>query len=398
MDFDTSLPRALNTVADANRTVILLTAFTTQYISPGSLEQVNMKGDVLIFLRSALHSLHSFGRRNLLVLTNSPGICKEVSVTCGYQSPILPHEAWTSELQLDSSHFYLQFLQRWLLISKALQDGYTMLSLDTDVLWPRDPLALIGELHVDAAFASDTQASASIPPLPTTARSLPLNSGVMLARPSAHSLFHTVAHRVRTRLQAPPNNSLASSHHRQKRLNAVWPQRVLNEVVDERRPASEWVREDPVGVAVTSVGRLRVGVLPHTILGRVCGRRLGRNESLDYWGQATKPVADGGAGSTPCSLAPHGYHAQMVHARTRTAIWALLHPAMRPQMAATLWSDSLAADAGGASAYGAVAISSATTKRTCICRTSDRTACLELTSFDSYLVRLKRCAFFDPSA
>ena len=50
----------------------------------------------------------------------------------------------------------------------------------------------------------------------------------------------------------------------------------------------------------------------------------------------------------------------------------------------------------GAQGYAAVAIASALTPYTCICKEGGK--CRALSGFDSYLVRLKRCRSFDPGA
>ena len=100
IDLSASLPATLAEVADENRSVILFSAFATSYSSPenATYEQVNMGDTLLTFLQTSIHSMRSFGRRNVLVLTNGPGdVCEHVDSACGFQTPIVPHIEWASQ-------------------------------------------------------------------------------------------------------------------------------------------------------------------------------------------------------------------------------------------------------------------------------------------------------------
>ena len=325
----------------------------------------------------------------------------------------MPHPGWRAH-GVSSSHFYVSFLQRWRLIATALTHGYVMLSLDTDILWTADPLARALALPADAVFAVD-----EVPPQPRPgAQRIPLNSGVMLGRPRAHRLFAEVARRVHACMVVPPNHSLVSKHPRSAAseltvMKSVWPQGVLNEVVAEWR-RSEWLASQDIDNGTATITMIsaaskhadspsgerlsiRVGVLSHRTVSRLCGRRINERDVETMWGQALIVV---NSTSPQCSLSveQRGFHAQMAHPHTRRALWAVLHPTIRSGDRAALLSAALNAGNGSTarSRFPAVAFSSTLAGATCICRPG--IPCRWLRGVDSYKTALKRCKYWDLGA
>uniref|UniRef100_A0A7S3ANP3 Nucleotide-diphospho-sugar transferase domain-containing protein n=1 Tax=Haptolina ericina TaxID=156174 RepID=A0A7S3ANP3_9EUKA len=401
MNLSSSLSTALRRAAGhRNDTVIL---FTAVYPSARPQVQVSMGEDTLLFLQAAIRNLQSLGHYNQLVLTeqtHAPQLCAEVVPTCGFQTPIIPHVGW-QRFDVNAHHYFVLFLQRWRLIKRATARGYQILSLDTDIFWTGDPYIHVAQLPVAAAFAADMQ-----PPLHNGTTRIPLNSGVMLARPGAQSLFAEVTRRVHARLLSAPNRTAARDTADTGMLMSVlmqqWvmPQWVLNEVVRERQTSSWVLAPRPIGydsgsfrgriadsTAIATVGTARVAVLSHNIIGRLCGRRLGHKDTTGMWRRASLPN---------CTLASSqlGFHAQMVHPKTREALWGLLHPVVREQAAARrLLSSAMNSSASG---FESVAFSSTRTAYSCIC--AEDGDCRVLDGRDSFRVSLKRCRTFDPGA
>lgn len=400
MNLSSSLNMALRRAADhRNGTVIL---FTAVYPSARPQVQVSMGDDTLLFLHAAIRNLQNLGHHNQLVLTeqqHAARLCAEVVPTCGYQTTITPHVGW-HRFDVNAHHYFVLFLQRWRLIKRATARSYQILSLDTDIFWTGDPFLHIALLPVAAAFAADMQ-----PPMRNNSTQIPLNSGVMLARPEAHSLFAEVAYRVKSRLLLAPNRTAArdtvetGKHMSVSMQQWVMPQWVLNEVVREWQ-ASSWVVAPHVsggasaspwgrisGSLITTVASAQVAVLSHDIVGRLCGRRLGHKDTVGMWRRASR-------GNCTLASSQLGFHAQMVHPKTREALWGLLHPTLRGQaVARRLLSTAMNSTDNSLSS---VAFSSTRTGYSCICVEDGE--CRVLDGRDSFRVSVKRCRTFDPGA
>ncbi|EOD37080.1 hypothetical protein EMIHUDRAFT_122462, partial [Emiliania huxleyi CCMP1516] len=112
------------------------------------LQAVSMGNDVQMYVRLAVKNLRRFGHRPM-VLTEAKAAARlcggiaivETQTICGFQDAIAPHERWRA-VGVTSRHYYVLFLQRWRLIARTLRLGYSMLSLDTDIYWSADPLAV----------------------------------------------------------------------------------------------------------------------------------------------------------------------------------------------------------------------------------------------------------------
>ena len=415
---DLDLLQAVRLAAPGEASTAVL--FTASYPDGGS-EQVSMGNDVQMYVRLAVKNLRRFGHRPM-VLTEAKAAARlcggiaivETQTICGFQDAIAPHERWRA-VGVTSRHYYVLFLQRWRLIARTLRLGYSMLSLDTDIYWSADPLAVATAAlpGVGVAVAVDQP-----PPLPPWGASrgrgarIPLNSGVMLARPGKPSsaLFEEVVRRVHSRLMTPPRGQRHGGLVEAPRIEPVWPQLVLNQVVEEWRRTpwrpvagnSSRVRgkadtqnAQTSGVATVGAERLQLGVLGHYIVSRICGRRLSPRDSVAFW----KRAEEGGH----CTLARSqlGFHAQMVHPRTRAALWAINHPDIRARK--TLFRAVAAADARAANVshglrgrppqgFEMIAMSSTMTGYTCICRADS--ACRVLAGTDSHRVAVKRCSSF----
>uniref|UniRef100_A0A7S3SKX0 Nucleotide-diphospho-sugar transferase domain-containing protein n=1 Tax=Emiliania huxleyi TaxID=2903 RepID=A0A7S3SKX0_EMIHU len=297
------------------------------------------------------------------------------------------------------------------LLSRALHLGYDMLSVDSDIIWTGDPYPSAASLPLDAAFATDVA-----PPMgkandrdravigESTTSHLPLNSGFMLARPEAQRLFAEVARRLRHRLLQPPNRTVASGRAREEPvLHQVFPQMVLNEVVKQWRSTPWSIHSgagsvgDAAAVAGTAsasakLGTLRIGVLPHSTVGRLCGKRLSRAEADLMWQSAA-------VGNCSLAASQLGLHAQMVNPLTRRALWPLLHPMVRAQ-ARDSGQEALGG-AHGAAASPSVVVSSALTPHVCLCRDPEQgmgSGCRTLMPQHSYRTGVKRCKGFAPGS
>lgn len=310
-----------------------------------------MNRDLLFYANLSIRNLGSFGHQNILLLTaaETPELCDHLQHhPCGYQTAVVPHASWR-RIGVLQNHFYILFLQRWRLILRIIRWNYTVLSLDMDIFWTSDPLGAIASasLSANAAFACDTPASRRTSDSSLTS----LNSGVMFARPGAVGLFREVVQRLFTRFSGPP-----------QRFSRVWPQSVLNEVVQEWRQNR-------------SQEQIPIKVLGHNIISRICGRRLKAADTRVFWNRSV-------AANCTLNTSQAGFHAQMVHPETRAALWDVAHP----QSQQRLRSDT------------SVAMSATLTRWTCICRHDE---CRVLSGFDSYRTAIKSCKDFrgaNPSA
>lgn len=368
VNYSKYLLASLQKVSDHNSAVFILTAGFATPATNTSIEQIGMRQDLNFFAQSAVQNLAFWKHQNILMLTEAEyaaNVCTFVQISCGYQSPIIPHAGWR-RMGLSRNHFYVLFLQRWRLILQTLRFGYTALSLDTDIFWTSDPYTTIVNsipATVDAAFASDE-------PFPLTFRenkSVALNSGVIFARPSAAPLLDRVVRRLLQRHE-DSCQSLKLIH--------IWPQNVLNEVVEEGR-STHWTQlnHNSLATGVTNTDTTQISVLGHHVVSRICGRRLKHNDTKRFWNRSL---------ATNCTLSPHqvGFHAQMVHPQTRTALWTIGRP---PELQGREPPRIESND------FASIAMSSTLTRWTCVCR---ETECRLLTGVDSYRVAIKSCRNF----
>lgn len=366
VNYSKHLLASLQKVSDRDSAIFILTAGFGTPASNTSVEQVGMNKDLLFFAQFAVQNLAFWKRQNILMLTEAEyaeSVCTCVQISCGYQTSIVPHADWHRR-GLTQNHFYILFLQRWRLVLRVLHFGYTALSLDTDIFWTSDPYrAIVNSITatIDAAFSSDE-------PFPLNFhdnKSVALNSGVMFARPSAAPLFDRVVRRLLQRHTNPRQSS---------KLFDVWPQNVLNEVVEESR-TGHWtalIQNTGHTTGAASTDKTRIGVLGHRVVSRICGRRLKYDVTNLFWGRSL---------SKNCTLSPHqvGFHAQMVHPETRTALWTINHP--QQSRRTLVVSDE----------FASIAMSSTLTRWTCICR---GTECRMMTGIDSYRAAIKSCKNF----
>ena len=344
----------LHRCADDRKRVVLMTvAFSAK-----TKEQTNMGADLLEFVHTAVANLQAVGERSVMTLTTSAssGIVCPSLPNCVYLPDLNAHPSW----KLAPDHYYLLFTQRWILISMVLGFGYTVLSLDTDIVWTRAPLPLIdGIPGIDAAFQMDYKDQQS--------GRFFVNSGVMLARPSGVVIFRTVRDTLLRRLRTgPPCDQAKFVAFGPSERSCIWPQHVLNELL----LMEGWGNGTDVRLAgtVEYLGK-RVAALSPGVVGRLCGRRL--------TGKGSDKHVVLGSTFDSCALdgAQTGLHAQMVGSQTRQQLFALL-----------LNSSTLPTP---------LAISSSLTPHVCVCISPTR--CRKLNPTESYQTGIKRCSRFWPS-
>lgn len=339
-DYSTDLLQALKTSCNEAQQVVLLTVAA----SDPTKEQIYMGGaDLLSMAKGAQENLESFGIKNIMTLTSKHSayeVCTRMTNVCGYQSDISVSPEWN----LAPNHYYKLFAQRWLLLYDATSRGFTVLSLDSDIRWIRNPLSLISTqaFKAHAAFQADVPHSFA---RQNNMSKLPLNSGVMWATQRSSSLFQTVHEIIASRMSKAPNQNCSTP-------TCFWPQSVLNEVVSSRAVYSRRMMQ---------FGNVRILALPDSVVGRICGRTNIPQSILDSKTKSAKH----------CQLTQHqaGFHAQMVSPRTRLALFAK--------------NNSVP-----------LALSSTLSPFVCFCKQSN---CRMLNGFESYLTGLKKCWQFHPN-
>ena len=114
------------------------------------------------FAINLVENLAALGLRNYLMLTSSAQLCDELRRDadvdgCAHSSHLTDRETELERWGLKPGDMFLLWAQQWRVVQRALEGGYSVMRVDSDVVFLEDPyLALRGPLLSPFAMISQT--------------------------------------------------------------------------------------------------------------------------------------------------------------------------------------------------------------------------------------------------